>query len=244
MDDQRFGTAIRLLRLRRGWSQQDLAGRAGLSRASISRIERGHCATLTLRALRVVAGVLDVRLESEVRWRGGQLDRLLDERHAAMQESIAGRLTALSGWTFTTEASFSVYGERGSIDVLGWHAKRRALLVGELKTELDDLQDTTATLDRKQRLAPVVARERGWGPAETVGRWLILGERGSNRRRVQSHSAVLRNAFPDDGHRAVSWLADPVGPFSGLSFLPVATPGSARGVHRQDRRAPSRRAPE
>ena len=223
-----------MLRLRRGWSQHDLAGRAGLSRASISRVERGHCATLTYETLRRVAGVLDVRLEHDVGWRGGMLDRLLDERHAAMQEAVAARMAALAGWVFATEASFSVYGERGSIDVFGWHERRRALLVVELKTELDDLQDTTATLDRKQRLAPVVARERGWGPVETVGRWLVLDERGSNRRRVQSHAAVLRNAFPDDGHRAVSWLADPVGSFSGLSFLPVATPGNALRVRRRD----------
>ena len=42
MDDLRVGTVIRLVRQRRGWRQQDLAERSGVSQTVISRMERGH----------------------------------------------------------------------------------------------------------------------------------------------------------------------------------------------------------
>ncbi len=60
------------------------------------------------------------------------------------------------------EVSFAVYGERGVIDILAWHPGERALLVIELKTEIVDIQDLIGTVDRKRRLARVVARDRGW----------------------------------------------------------------------------------
>jgi transcriptional regulator with XRE-family HTH domain len=41
MDDIRVGAAFRAVRIRRGWRQQDVADRAGVSRALISLIERG-----------------------------------------------------------------------------------------------------------------------------------------------------------------------------------------------------------
>jgi ribosome-binding protein aMBF1 (putative translation factor) len=42
MDDQRFGSAVRAVRQRRGWRQADLAEAARVSMATISRVERGH----------------------------------------------------------------------------------------------------------------------------------------------------------------------------------------------------------
>ncbi len=228
VDDQRLGRAIRALRLRHGWRQVDVGAAAGLSPAVVSRMERGHCETLSVRAIRSVAAALDARVELDLRWRGGQLDRLLDERHAALQETVARRLAATGAWQFVAEASFSEYGERGSIDIFAWHPQRRALLVVELKTEMGDQQALLATMDRKGRLAPKVARDRGWIPVSDVGRWLVFEERGGNRRQVARHAAVLRNAFPHQGRDVAAWLADPVGPIRALSFLPISTGGKSK----------------
>src|SRR5688572_803548 len=78
MSDQRLGSAIRLVRVRRGWRQADLALRSGVGQATISRIERGHLGTLSLDRLRAVAATLDIRVDVLGRWRAGDLDRLLN----------------------------------------------------------------------------------------------------------------------------------------------------------------------
>jgi transcriptional regulator with XRE-family HTH domain len=43
MDWIRIGLAFRALRIRRGWRQQDLALRAGVSRSLISAVAEGGC---------------------------------------------------------------------------------------------------------------------------------------------------------------------------------------------------------
>lgn len=55
---------IRDARTARGWSQEDLAAQAGLSRPSIARIERGDdVSTATLSKVAVVLGLI-IRIES------------------------------------------------------------------------------------------------------------------------------------------------------------------------------------
>ena len=89
MDDQRFGTVVRAVRQRRGWRQQDLAEKAGVSQATVSRIERGHCESLSLDTVRRVAGALDIRVDLVARWRSGDLDRLANARHSALHQAVA-----------------------------------------------------------------------------------------------------------------------------------------------------------
>lgn len=228
MDDQRFGAAVRTLRLRRNWRQCDLARAAGVSRPTISRIELGHVESLSVGTVRAVAAVLDVRLDLVSRWRGGDLDRLLSARHSAMHEAVARMFAGLPGWTSVAEVSFAVYGERGVVDVLAWHAATRTLLVIELKTELVDVQEVLGTLDRKRRLATTIGRERGWVPAQT-GAWLLLAESTMNRNHVRAHGAVLRSALPGTGLEVRRWLARPAGPIRALSFLaPTPRPHEPR----------------
>ncbi len=131
--------------------------------------------------------------------------------------------------------TFSVYGERGSIDILAWHARSRSLLVIELKTELADLQDTVSTLDRKVRLAMQIARERGWEPV-SVSTWLVIADGRHNRRSVDRHAAFLRSRFPADGHAVMRWMRRPVGRVEALSFL-----SSARSTGTGQRLAPVHR---
>ncbi|HXQ95398.1 MAG TPA: helix-turn-helix transcriptional regulator [Candidatus Acidoferrales bacterium] len=236
MDDQQFGTAIRTLRLRRRWRQEDLARAAHASRSVVSRIERGHVDGVGIERTRRIAAALEARVSVDLRWRGGEIARLLDQRHAAMQEGLAARLGRLVGWQFVAEASFSVYGERGSIDLLAWHAQRQALLVIELKSELPDLQDLLATLDRKRRLAPVIAGERGWRP-RVVAAWVVLEESHGNRRRVATHEAVLRHSYPVGARQMSRWLVRPDSPVAALSFLTIARPGIGRRAMAPLRRA-------
>ena len=68
-----------------------------------------------------------------------------------MHESVARVFRdELPAWMLAPEVSFSVYGERGVIDILAWHPGRRALLVIELKTDLVDMNELLGTFDRKR----------------------------------------------------------------------------------------------
>src|SRR5438034_3059610 len=117
MDDQRFGSVIRAVRIRRRWRQLDLAQRMGLSTSTISRLERGHLDGLSIGSIRRLAAKLDVRVELLGRWRAGDLDRLLNARHSALHEEVARWLgNTMKEWIFEPEVSYSVYGERGVID--------------------------------------------------------------------------------------------------------------------------------
>src|SRR2546426_4465429 len=129
MTDGRAGASIRAVRLRRGLRQRDVATAAGLSAATVSRVERGHLEEVGLPAVRRVAGALDVRIDVVARWRGGELDRMLNRRHAALHDALARRFVRLPEWRLLPEVSFSVYGERGVIDVIAWHARSGALVV-------------------------------------------------------------------------------------------------------------------
>jgi transcriptional regulator with XRE-family HTH domain len=172
MDDQQFGRLIRAIRMRRGQRQVDLAAATGVSHATISLLERGHCSTLSLEKMRGIAAGVDVRLELAARWRGGDADRLVSRRHSLLAESFASFMTSATGWMSTPEVSFAIYGERGIIDQLAWHPATRHLLVIELKTEFVDVNELLGTLDRKARLGPdhrSRARLDGWA-GERVGR--------------------------------------------------------------------------
>jgi transcriptional regulator with XRE-family HTH domain len=57
----RFARAVRELRTERGWSQEELADRAGLHRTYVSGVERG-LRNVSLDNIEKVATALDVRV--------------------------------------------------------------------------------------------------------------------------------------------------------------------------------------
>jgi transcriptional regulator with XRE-family HTH domain len=163
VDDQRVGATIRAVRIRRGWRQTDLAHKAGVSASLVSRLERGRLGNVPLDTIQRVLAAIDVRLDLLPRWRGGELDRLLNARHSALHEDVARWLAKRYGeWVVAAEVSFSISGERGIVDMLAWHPARRAVLVIELKTDVVDVNGLLGTHDRKRRLARRIGAERGW----------------------------------------------------------------------------------
>lgn len=227
MSDQRVGSAFRAVRVRRGWRQSDVAARAGVSASLVSLIERGHMDRISLHVLRRVGAVLDIRVDLFARWRGGELDRLINAGHSALHESVARSFASLPDWELTPEVSFAIYGERGVIDLVAWHVPSRSLIIIELKTDLVDVQETIGTLDRKRRLATRICQERGWPQPATVSSWLILADSSANRRRLARHASVLRLAYPTDGRTMRAWLRNPRSAVAALSFLAYSKPGVA-----------------
>lgn len=209
-----------------------------MSRWIVSRVERGRMAGIDLDTLERIVVALDARLDVIVRWEGEGLDRLLDQGHATLVEVVVRWLTA-NGWQVAVEVSFSRFGERGSIDVLAWHPGRRRLLVIEVKSVTPDQQAMLAGLDRKARLGPSIAAERGW-VASSAARLLVLWDTTTNRRRLAGHEATVRAALPAATREVVAWLRDPVTPsIAGVWFVSHAGGIDAMGIRR--RRARVRR---
>ena len=214
----RAAATLRAVRIHLGLRQVDVARRAGVSQATVSRLERGRLDAVPLAQVAEVADVLGVRLDLVPRWRGGDLDRLLNARHAALHQATAGWFVQRwPGWELAPEVSFSVYGERGVVDLFAWFPEQRALLVVELKTELVDLNELVGTLDRKRRLAREIVQDRGWQP-DVVGGWVVVSASRATRRHVAQHAAFLRAALPDDGSTGRRWLTKPDRALKALSL--------------------------
>jgi transcriptional regulator with XRE-family HTH domain len=239
VDWVRVGVTVRALRIRTSLTQARLAARARVPRDAVSAIERGRIDEVRLAELDRVVAALGASLDVRIRWRGEQLDRLLDEAHALTVAATVERLSRL-GWATAIEVSFSIWGERGSIDVLAWHAATRTVLVIEVKSVLADIQSLLHGLDRKTRLAPQIAAERGWYP-ESVARLVVIAESPTSRGRVKRHAALIDAALPARGRELRAWLGAPAGPMSGLLFLSNAAHGrSATPIWRRERaRRPS-----
>jgi hypothetical protein len=115
------------------------------------------------------------------------------------------------------------------------------VLIVEVKSVVPDSQATIHAIDRKVRLAREIAHERGW-PCEVVGLMLAIGDSTTARRRVDLLGATYGSAFPIRGRAVTNWLHEPVGPISGLLFLPFSAGGGTtnRVTGRQRVRRPSR----
>ena len=212
-----MGQAVRAVRARKGLRQVDLAERAGVRREVVGRLERGGAGRLPLEAVRGVAAALGIRVDIRLGWPGGDLDWVMNAAHAALHESLARQLGRSAGWTWMPEVSFSIYGERGVIDILAWHAATRSLLIIELKTSIVDPQGLVAVMDRRVRLGVRIAAAQGWQPA-TVSAWVVVADTRTNHRRVLRHAGLLRTALPADGHQIRAWLRRPSGTIKALSF--------------------------
>jgi transcriptional regulator with XRE-family HTH domain len=226
MDPVRFGLGIRALRRRRGWTQDELAARAGVSQSAVSRVERGDAWRLTVRTLNRIAEALGARSSLRLLWRGEDLDRLLDAAHAGLVDRVISIL-ATHGWEVVPEATFNHFGERGSIDVLAWHPVHGALLIVEVKSVVPDVQALLAGVDRKQRIARGLARDRSWR-VTSVSRLIVLPDDRTARRRVASHAATFDRAYPARTQAVRRWVAEPEGGIAGILFLPPSQGTPAR----------------
>ena len=198
--------------------------------------------------LHAVGLALGADVELLVRWHGEALDRLLDEAHAAVVDAVV-RMFRDAGWEVAIEASFAVGGERGSIDVFAWHPATEIVAVVEVKSVIPDSQATLFGLDRKVRVAPIVARERGW-TCRGVARVLVVGEGRTSRRRVERHSETFEAALPTRGRAFARWLVAPtLPPPAALVFVPTAgqrwpsSPARQVGARRGPRAARERGTP-
>jgi hypothetical protein len=128
-----------------------------------------------------------------------------------------------------TEATYSVFGERGSIDILGWHPVTASGVVVEVKTSITSFEELQRRLDAKVRLAPGIIRERFGAAPGSIARVLIVDDTATNQRRVSRKEALFSVAFPMRSVALKRWLKEPAGDIGGLWFLSPTTGRS--GIH-------------
>jgi len=131
------------------------------------------------------------------------------------------------------------------VDVLAFHPLLGALLIVEVKSAVPDMQDMLAGVDRKARLGPQLAADRGWR-VRSVSRLLVLPDGRTARRRLVDHAAIVGQVFPLRTAAVRRWIARPVGAIGGVLFLPSSQSTTARqrvGASRAGRRADSGRIP-
>jgi DNA-binding XRE family transcriptional regulator len=216
-------------------TQSELAAEAGVAQQTVSLIERGHADDATLRTVNRVVASLGATLDLVLRWKGPELDRLADARHARIVTAVVVCLGA--DWQVLAEYSFNHYGDRGSVDVLAWQPAKRALLLVEVKSELDSLEAVLRSMDVKVRVVPpVIARERAWR-AKWLGSILVLPDESSARRSVARMSPIFDVSLPSRTVAVRQWLRAPAGPLRGIWFLAdtptrrvVRNPGSTGRV--------------
>jgi hypothetical protein len=151
-------------------------------------------------------------------WKGAELDRILDEAHAAVVEGVVGVLVDYR-WLTAPEVTFSEYGERGSVDVLGLHVESRCGVVVEVKASWGSIEETNRGLDVKARLGTKLIEQRFGIRPTSVSRLLVFPEAMAHRRVAERHAGTLAAVYPVRGRAVRTWLRRPSGPISGLWFL-------------------------
>lgn len=196
-----------------------------MSQGLVSLIERGHSDRVSMRVILAVARALDARVAVQLRWRAGDLDRLLDADHAVLSAAMLRRLE-VEGWLVRAEVTYAFPRSAGSIDILAWHPAGHSLLVIEIKTEISSAEAVLRKLDEKASLAATVALGRfGW-VATSVSKLLVIEETSTNRRRVNGADALFASSLPVDGRSIRAWLAQPSGAVAGRLFLSATNRGS------------------
>lgn len=218
MINRRIGRVHRTLRQRAHLTQQELSAKCGVVRWKIGRLEADAIDRLRFDEVERCMAALGAELEVRVRYRGAEVDRLIDEVHSMLAARVV-QVLGRNGWHVQTEVTFSEWGERGSYDILAWHAQSRTLLVIEVKSELASVEGTLRQLDVKVRLAQAVARKRfGW-QARRAARVLVLPEDRTARRQVTTNATLLRASLPATSRQIRSWLRSPAESLSGIWFV-------------------------
>src|SRR5438876_7374505 len=159
-----LGTRAHEARMAQHLTLDQLAGRAGLTRASVHGVEAGRTASLVTYAR--IATALSLRLEADMtdsrpsnRTDFGRSSE--DFVHAAMGELEAVHLGAL-GLLVRLDEPYQHYQFAGRADLVSWHADKTNLLHIKNKTRVPNVQEIVGTFTAKRAyLGPVLAERLG-----------------------------------------------------------------------------------
>ena len=199
------GAMIRSARKSRGWTQEELGSRCRLSRSGIAAIESGG--NTGIETLARVCDALDGELVIEARFPFAGTGRPQLDRGHAKCVGFVRRLLESAGYDCATEQEVLDGAWRGWIDLVGYQAALRRLVIVEVKTELHDVGALDRQVNRYVRLCLAVAARNGWSVAEIVVIVVVLATTANDAFLVANRE-VLGAAFPIRGRVAVACLLD------------------------------------
>lgn len=190
----RLGAEARVSRLRRRLTQKQLGAGVGLSRSTISLLERGGGGGLTVDGWQRIGLALNRPLI--VQLARDTAEEPADAGHLAIQELLL-RLARKWGAQRSFELPTRPQDPRRSIDVLVRDDRRRRLLILEAWNTIGDIGAAARSSSRKQAEAEALAVAIG-GEAPAYGVHLCWVVRASarNRRLVGRYPEVFAARFP------------------------------------------------
>jgi transcriptional regulator with XRE-family HTH domain len=202
---------VRDVRVGFGWSQRELARRAGCSQSMIARLESGDARHLDLALADRVIRELGVRPSFDARLPGlADRRRQQDRVHARCCGYVGRHLSAL-GWEVRHEVEVGGGRGRGWIDLLAFRPADGGLFCPEMKTELHDAGAIQRTLAWYERESWAAARAIGWRP-KRLGSALVLLCTAECDERVADNRVLLSQAFPANASALMDWLREPSAP--------------------------------
>lgn len=204
----RVGTELRDARVDRGLTVDRVAFAAGISNASVSRIERGRSPRVPFATLAVLAAI--VGLDLVVRTYPGA-SPVRDAAHISLLAALRGHLHKSLGWA--TEVPLPMPGDQRAWDAFITGSDWRVGV--EAETRPRDSQSLIRRLNLKQR------------DGEVDSILLILRDTRATRDFLRDASEELAGAFPAQGLRPLELLRAGVRPTGNATvLLPRSTPAS------------------
>jgi transcriptional regulator with XRE-family HTH domain len=195
------GAQIRAARRRRRWTQQQLAGRVGLSRSAVSAIERGLGGGHTFDTWQRIAVALDIPLSVELG--RDPYEEPADAGHLRIQELVL-RVARDAGFTGTFELPTRPLDPRHAADCGLLDRLRRRLIIAECWNTIGDLGAGARSTNRKVAEAGAFAVSVfGEGPVEVGACWIVRDTR-RNRALFDAYPEIIRSRFPGSSD---AWVA-------------------------------------
>lgn len=208
-----------------GWSQAELASRAGASQAALSRLETGRNAGLDLDAAGRILAALGMSGDLTIQDRHlRDRERQADAVHSVINGFIARRLERWL-WLPVLEAQVGSPVPRGWIDLVAYREADRSLLVEETKSDIPDMGGLQRSVSFYQSMAWEVARGIGWNPTRIAVLVVALDSETVAGRLADNRETVTR-AFPERIGDVAAWLSDPGRPIPRRWALGTCDPAS------------------
>jgi len=212
-----LGGLVRGSRIRRRWTQKEVAHRAGISRSSVSALERGFGGGQSLDTWQRVSIAVGTPLIATLQ--RDPMEDTVDAGHLAMQELVL-RLGRGAGYARSFELVTKPAEPWRSTDVGLRDDRRRVLVLGECWNSVGDVGAGVRSTTRKVAEAEQYAVAM-WGdrPHRVASVWIVRATK-RNRELVARYPEVFATRFPGSSR---GWVAAPT-----TGGDPPAEPGLVR----------------